>query len=399
MKEKLLISMCSMSLLAAMTLPVGLNAQKQLTTHGPQSDSGRYSVTDLGPVGPTPGQPFSISKYGLVSGTALTSAGVLHATLWFGGIQLDIGKSGLGGSNSVAFGANLWGQVTGTAETDTLDPNAEDFCGFKFFGLPSSGSCRAFLWQNDKMTALPTLGGNNSEANQINNHADIAGYAETSKPDAACPAPQVLQFKPVLWSKGKVWELRTSPGDTDGVALGVNDNGQVAGGSGECAPFNPQTLFPLQPLHALLWDHGTMTDLGTLGGTGHGFGNIALNLNSKGHVVGNSDLAGDSSNHAFLWTREAGMQDLGTLPSDFISAGLGVNDQDEVVGVSLDSSFNPRAYLRRNGHMFDLNKLIPSNSALALLVACSINERGEIIGLAVDKSSGETHGFLARPID
>jgi probable HAF family extracellular repeat protein len=93
------------------------------------------------------------------------------------------------------------------------------------------------------------------------------------------------------------------------------------------------------------------------------------------------------------------MQDLGTLPGDFISAGLAVNDQDEVVGVSLDSSFNPRAYLRRSGHMFDLNKLIPPNSSLALLVACSINNRGEIIGFAVDTGTGQAHGFLARPID
>jgi uncharacterized membrane protein len=285
MKEKLLISLWSASLLAAMTLPVGMTAQEQATDHTPESGAGRYSVTDLGPVGPAPGQPFSISKYGLVSGTSLTTAGAMHATLWFGGIQLDIGKSGLGGSNSIAFGSNQWGQVTGTAETGTADPNGEDFCGFKFFGLPSSGSCRAFLWQSGKMTALPTLGGNNSEANQISDGGDVAGYAETSKPDAACPAPQMLQFKPVLWSKGNAYALRTSPGDTDGVALGINDSGQVAGGSGECASFNPNLLFPLQPLHALLWDHGTMTDLGSLGGTGHGFGNIALNLNGKGHAI------------------------------------------------------------------------------------------------------------------
>ena len=393
MKMKLLISLCSASLLAALALPDALTAQQ------PLSAPGRYSVTDLGVVGPEPGQPFSVTQDGLVSGNALTKEGVTHAILWFGGIKLDIGKKGLGGSNSVAFGANQWGQVVGEAETGAADPNGEDFCGFKFFGLPSSGSCLAFVWQNDKMTALPALGGNNAGANQINNHGDVAGYAETAAPDSGCPSPQVLQFKPTLWSKGKAWELRTFSGDKDGTALGINDNGQVVGASGDCALFNPNLLFPLQPLHALLWDHGTMTDLGTLGGTGHGFGNVALNLNSKGHVVGNSDLTGDTAGHAFLWTKATGMQDLGTLPGDFISAGLGINDQDEVVGVSLDSTFNPRAYLRRNGHMFDLNKLIPPNSALALLVACSINDRGEIIGLAVDTGTGEPHGFLARPID
>jgi probable HAF family extracellular repeat protein len=221
----------------------------------------------------------------------------------------------------------------------------------------------------------------------------------THERDSACPAPQVLQFKPVTWLKGEVRELRTFAGDKNGTALGVNDDGQVVGASGDCAAFNPNLLFPLQAIHALLWEHGTVTDLGNLGGTGHAFGNVALSLNSKGHVVGNSDVTGDAANHAFLWTKETGMQDLGTLPGDFVSAGLGINDSDDIVGVSLDANFNLRAYLRTHGHMYELNKLIPENSALALMVACSINDRGEIIGLAVNKTTGEFHGFLVKPAE
>jgi len=65
--------------------------------------------------------------------------------------------------------------------------------------------------------------------------------------------------------------------------------------------------------------------------------------------------------------------------------------------VSLDASFNPRAFLWQNHAMTDLNTLVPANSPLFLITACSINSSGEIIGIAVEKSSGNVHGYLAIP--
>ncbi len=92
------------------------------------------------------------------------------------------------------------------------------------------------------------------------------------------------------------------------------------------------------------------------------------------------------------------MQDLGTLPGDANSFAIGLNDAGDVTGSSLDANFNLRAYLWHNGTMTDLNTLIPANSPLHLLLACSINSSGQIIGLAVT-SSGELHGYLATPSD
>ncbi len=205
-----------------------------------------------------------------------------------------------------------------------------------------------------------------------------------------------FHFKPVTWTNGKIHELVTLDGDRDGAAFAINEYGQVAGASGQCSAFNPSILENLLPLHALLWEKGTVIDLGNLGGTGQGFGNLALNLNNQGHVVGQSDLAGDANFHAFLWTRETGIEDLGTLAGDVNSVALGINDGGEIVGLSLDANFNPRAYLRQNGVMNDLNSLIPANSPLYLLIACSINSSGEIVGLAVT-NTGEVHGYLAAP--
>jgi probable HAF family extracellular repeat protein len=247
------------------------------------------------------------------------------------------------------------------------------------------------------MVALPTLGGPNGEANQINDFGRVVGAAENSTPDYGCPYPQVLQFKPVVWDNGKIQKLPTVGGDVDGIAFAVNRNGQIVGGSGLCSTFTVTTLTNLWPLHALLWEKGKAIDLGSLGGTGYGGGNLALGVNNLGQVVGNSDLPGDTANHAFLWAKGNGMQDLGTLPGDAFSVGLGINDSGRVVGISLDANFNLRAFVWQHGVMDDLNMLIPTNSTLYLLTACSINSGGQIVGFGVDTLTGETHGYLATP--
>jgi probable HAF family extracellular repeat protein len=363
-----------------------------------KSKPARYTVTDLGTLdGGTYSEPYSITQIGLISGTASPPDGTQHAVLWFRGLSFDIGNPGLGGPDSIAFSSNDWIQTIGEAETSTSDPNGEDFCGFKALGLPSSGTCLPFLWQNGVMSPLATLGGPNGAANMINNQGEVAGLAETAIKDPKCPAPQVLQFEPVIWEKGQVQKLPTIHGDPDGAAFGINDNGQVAGASGDCTTFNTNTLVNLQPLHALLWQKSTVTDLGSLGGTGKGMGILAFNLNNRAQVVGFSDIKDDQYFHAFLWSKGTGMKDLGTLSGDVRSVAIGINDRGDVTGLSLDMDFNPTAVLWHNGVLTNLNTLIPAKSPLFLIQACSINSRGEIVGLAVQTSTGDLHAFLATP--
>jgi len=360
-----------------------------------------YTVTDLGtfPKG-TFSQANFVSNDGFVTGLSginSSSTSPQHAVLWYNrgwykGMITDIGAPGLGGPNSVAYGINASGGAVGQAESSTKDPNGENFCGYGT-GL----ICLPFRWQDAGMTPLPTLGGPNGSANMINNRGQAVGWAENKQTDPACPAPQKFQFKPVFWdANGKIQELPTVSGDPNGAALAINDNGQVVGISGPCAAFDPNIGVNLVDIHAWIWQDGTVTDLGNLGGDGKGGGNHACAINNKGQVVGHSDLAGDATFHAYLWNRATGMQDLGTLPGDAASLAIGINDGGDVVGASLDASFNPRAFVRQNGVMNDLNSLVPSNSPLYLLIAYSINASGEIVGFGAT-SAGEVHAFLATP--
>ena len=337
------------------------------------------------------------SPNGIVNGVSGLPDGSQHAVLWYRASIIDLATPGLGGPNSAAFGVNAAGLASGLAETSASDPHGEDFCGFGTFR-----SCLPFLWYRGIMYPLPTLGGNNGEAGEINDRGEVAGNTENTNLDGTCPAggPQRYQERPVLWRDWQVIELPTYPGDPDGWAFGINDSGQVAGASGICSPLNPDTGVYILSRHALLWDGGKPIDLGNLGGTGaFGPGNIALEVNNQGEVVGSSDLAGNTTFHAFRWTRRAGIQDLGTLERDFASAGLAINDEGNVVGASFDAEFNSRAFLWRKGVMTDLNTLIPANSPfVSLLFAHGINSRGEIVGFGVNKD-GAVHGFLAVPKD
>jgi probable HAF family extracellular repeat protein len=382
----------SACLLAALAVPLHAAAQKTSTQQRTPQHV-RYTVTDLGTLeGGTFSQPFFINRYGMVSGSSNLPDGNQHATLWLEELKVDIGAPGLGGPNSIAFGDNDGFQSAGEAETSIADPNGEDFCGFG-----THLTCLPFLWQDGEMVQLPTLGGNNGVAMAISNRAVVAGFAENSKPDPGCPSPQVLHFKPVVWEKGAIHKLPTVGGDPDGVTQQINDNGQVVGGSGTCATFNPNFLYNLVPVHALLWEKGKATDLGNLGGkTGQAGGNIAYDINNLGEVVGNSDLPGDTTFHAFLWTRKTGMQDLGTVSGDVASVSISINDAGSVVGASMDAKFNPRAFLWEKGVMTDLNTRIAGHSSLYLMTGCSINSRGEITGLGMT-STGQIHTYLATP--
>jgi probable HAF family extracellular repeat protein len=376
----------------------GLTAAQSQEREQNGVQTGRYTIQDLGIVGTNPnqpGQPFVISNSGWVSGGSGVGAAE-HAVLWRGGKVTDIGNPGLGG-NSIAFGVNERGLAVGEAENTSADlSTTEDFCGFQAMGYSSSPTpCVPFIGIQGKMVPLKTLGGVNGVANQINSWGAIAGYAENTTKDPACASPQVYQFKPAVWFGNSIQALPTGL-DPEGVAFSINDLGQVVGTSGSCGPFSAIWLFNLSPANAWLWQNGVATNLGTLGGV---YNNLAHDINNLGQVVGGSDVSGDQTGHAFLWTPQTRkMKDLGVVGDDYWSFALGINDEGQIVGASANADFSVlRAFVRQKGALVDLNSIVAGTTALFLETACSINSRGEIIGLAFDPNTGYIHAYLAIP--
>jgi probable HAF family extracellular repeat protein len=411
--------LAQLSLVLAMVgAPVCALAQSQ------SADSTRYTVVDLGPVGPSSseGQPFTINAHGIVSGEEVLAnpsnpaEWVSRAVLWDRARKIDIGVPGLGGPNSVAYGVNSWWHAVGQADTKSPDPYGEDFCGSTATGLTHSGhTCAPFLWEDGSMVELPRLTnsagkeGSNGIALQINDSGVIAGTAENAVADSTCPgaavSPQTIMFKPVIWTKYSPWsgihvmELPTVGGDPDGIASAINGRGEAAGASGDCGPFNSLEQNNLIPLHAILWRNGRAIDLGNLGGDGKSFGIFASGLNDEGDVVGTSDTIGDASFHGFLW-HDGHIADLGTVVGDAYSIAVAVGKHGLVLGVSLSANFAIRAALWRDGVATDMNTLVPADSPLYLESACSIDDKGEIIGFAYLKSNpNESHAYLAKPVE
>jgi len=387
MKFRTLTCITAMTVFAALVAPIRLAAQDQQARHRKQT---HYAVKELGTLGGTQSGANTITNNGWAEGWAeLPDGQTEHAVLWRGQAMTDLGTLG-GPSSAVSFPVHDdRGVIVGNSETSNTDPLGEDFCGF---AAGTGLICLGFHWQDGVMTPLPTLGGNNAWATGANNRGQAIGIAENSTQDPSCIPPQVLDYEAVIWGPkpGEIHELSPLSGDSVSGATAINDNGQVVGASGTCAPVS------IDSPHAVLWQHGSVTNLGSLGGVTN---NLALGINNRGEVVGISDLAGDATFHAFVWTRDEGMRDLGTLPGDFLSFANTLNEAGQVVGQSCDESGNCRAFLWQDGVMTDLNTLIPPQSSLYLTDANDINDHGEIVGYAFDQSTGDTPGYLAVPAD
>jgi probable HAF family extracellular repeat protein len=359
-----------------------------------------YTITALpNPLGGSYAQGTSINNRRQVQGMAtLPGDTIMHAILWQKKESpIDMGT--LGGPNSAVAWPNRNNHniFAGISETAQPNPLGEPWSGALavFYLAPPTGNiCLAFRWQNGAMTALPTLGGYDGFATGINNRGQIVGWAENSTHDPTCIAPQVLQFEAVVWGPelDEFEQLPPYGTDSDGAATAINSRGQIVGISGDCA----NAIGGASAKHMVLWYKNTTSSLPTLGGQ---YWNTPMDVNDNGDATGFSDLPGDSVSspnfHAFIWTTSGGTIDLGTLAGDTISEGLGINEKDQVVGVSFPSS---HAFIWQNGTMTDMNTLIASNSQYVLLAAQEINDSGVITGQAEDTTTGGIVAFEATPM-
>jgi len=172
--------------------------------------------------------------------------------------------------------------------------------------------------------------------------------------------------------------------------------------------------------HPFFYDGATVTDLGSLGGTGSkGFG-----INAAGHIVGYSagafvwngttmsaldpasagsseafginasgQVAGESGGRPVMWTGTTQIS-LGTLPGAVSfpdGTAQGINDLGQVTGIARNINTNFRAFLYTAGTgMTDLGTLGGTDS-----FGFAINNSGQVTGWSNPFGSGSVaHAFL-----
>ena len=100
-----------------------------------------------------------------------------------------------------------------------------------------------------------------------------------------------------------------------------------------------------------------------------------------------------------VWAGPRGsMTDLGTLGGTF-SDGLGINASGQVTGYSFSNNGEVAFLYTPSAGMVDLNTLIPSGSGWTLLAAYGINDAGQITGYGtIPNGNGAAEPFLLVPV-
>jgi len=229
----------------------------------------------------------------------------------------------------------------------------------------------AFDWQNGTVRDLGSLGGADycSVSGGINAKGEIVGGSENGEID---PFTGFNKSRAVLWEAGSIQDLGTL-GGYEGTAAGINDRGQVVGIATNAIP-DPIACFGLgAQCRAFLWQDGVMQDLGTLGGPDA----FAILINEHGQVAGSSYTNSVPVTDPFLWEKGKGMQDLGTLGGT-TGFPLALNNRGQVVGfsnVAGDLTGHPFLWPGKDGTMMDLGTLGGNYG-----IANAINESGEVVG-------------------
>jgi probable HAF family extracellular repeat protein len=318
----------------------------------------RYTVTDLGSLGTGDySAATAINNAGVVVGDTYTTPNLPHAFRWANGTMTDLGVEP-GGQLSFANAVNDAGQVAGTADRTSGG-----------YGYPVRWSASGVL-QDLGGPIVNRLG----EGNGIDPAGRVAGG---QRPADSEGYPNGMLYDVA----GNPTDLGNPP-DSLGVALGINARDEVVGG---------------QPAYE--WRAGTVTVLPGLGGQS-GTTAVADAINVAGQITGGAQPPGAlSGGHAVLWSHGT-VTDIGALDGLLYNQGKAINAAGQVVGSS-DPGCSPcasaQAWIWQPGSaMTALNTLIPTGSGWNLQQANGVNDRGQIVGTGVH--NGHQRAYLLTPV-
>jgi probable HAF family extracellular repeat protein len=243
------------------------------------------------------------------------------------------------------------------------------------------GTDHAFFFDGSEVRPLNALSHDYSIAAGINNAGQAVGASRIGFSDG--PVHAFLYDNGTMTSLGSLFPDARWTG-----ATGISDNGYIVGSAGRAFRYSPAT---------------GVVDLGTLSPQAP-TGSSASAVNRHGQVVGTSEFSDEPYDyHAFLYTDEAGMTDL-TPPGIPESYAYDINDDGFVVGSLSEylpnGSHRGTAFLYDGTATLDLNLLADVPAGWFLESARDINSLGQILTTAheIDGPPGSYRHFLLTPI-